>query len=90
MSDAKDWSSCNVISNLTIVTPTTDDANFRCSIDFGSGETATALIYSDSLLWSGDHLDTNRKFVPIPNYRYHIDIWHDGLYLRANASGVIV
>ena len=78
------------VSNLAIEIESPVSESFRCAIDFGCGEAATALTYPDSFLWSGDHLDENRKFVPISSCRYHIDVWFDGSYIRANASGVIV
>lgn len=78
------------ITALTIVLPDAVKVDFRCAIDFGCGDTAAALVYPDTIIWTGDSLDDNALFVPLADHRYHIDIWYDGTYVRANASGVIV
>ena len=78
------------IAELSIVLPDSMSPGFRCAIDFGCGDTATSMVYPDSIVWSGDNLDENMKFIPVHNHRYHIDVWHDGSIIRANASGVII
>lgn len=78
------------LTTLTFSVSDVIDATFRCSLDFGCGDSATAFTYPEIIVWSGDSLDINKNFVPIRNHRYHIDIWYDGAYIRGNASGVIV
>ena len=78
------------INTLTISMPDVIDEDFRCSIDFSSGDTATTFVYPENFLWTGDNININKQFVPVHNYRYHIDIWFDGVYIRANASGVMI
>ena len=78
------------LAALTVSVPETIDESFHCSLDFGSGETATAFTYPATVKWSGDHLDASKNFVPIRNHRYHVDFWYDGYFIRGNASGVIV
>lgn len=78
------------ISSLSVSFPDIIETSFHCSLDFGSGDQATNFIYPDMIIWSGDSLSVEKKFIPIKNYRYHIDFWFDGLYIRGNVSGVIV
>ena len=78
------------LTTLTITIPEIISEDFRCAIDFGCGDTATTLVYPENFLWSGDNLNYDRQFVPVYNHRYHIDIWFDGVYVRANASGVMI
>lgn len=78
------------LNNLTITLPEVVEEDFRCSLDFGCGDTATSFTYPENILWSGDNLNMNKVFVPVHNHRYHIDIWFDGIYIRANASGVMI
>lgn len=78
------------LTTLTITLPDKVDLAFRSAVIFECGDTATALAYPDTIVWSGDNLDSGLKFVPVHSKRYHIDVWYDGAYVRANASGVIV
>ena len=77
------------ITAMNIALPETVDAKFRCAIEFACGDVAAALVYPDAIIWTGDSLDVNGRFVPLHSHRYHIDIWFDGACVRANASGVI-
>ena len=77
------------IANMSFAFPEVIDAAFRCAIEFTCGDAATALVYPDTIIWTGDSLDVNSRFVPLHSHRYHIDIWFDGAFIRANASGVI-
>lgn len=80
----------DVITALTLALPDPIPDGFRCALDFGCGDTAAALVYPDTIVWTGDALDSNGLFVPLSNHRYHIDCWYDGACVRANASGVMV
>lgn len=78
------------LTSLTLTVPEEIDLDFRCVLIFECGDTATEFVYPTSIMWTGDNLDSSLRFVPVHNKRYTIDIWYDGAYLRANASGVIV
>lgn len=89
LQDNTEYVAVTDINSLTIVIPEIINEDFRCSVDFGCGDVTTDLAYPENIFWSGDNLNYNRQFVPVHNHRYHIDIWFDGIYIRANASGVM-
>ena len=90
LEDNTEYIATTDLTTFIITIPEIINEDFRCAIDFGSGSTATTFVYPENLLWSGDNLNYNRQFIPVHNHRYHIDIWFDGVYVRANASGVMI
>ena len=90
LEDNTEYVATTDLTTLTITIPDVINEDFRCAIDFGCGDTATTFTYPENLLWSGDNLNYDRQFVPVHSHRYRIDIWFDGVYVRANASGVVI
>ncbi|MGM9936892.1 MAG: pyocin knob domain-containing protein [Candidatus Ornithomonoglobus sp.] len=76
--------------SLTVTLPAADiPEDYAAYIVFTSGETATEIIYPDSLKWSGDDV-IDGVFTPLPLHRYNIGIWYDGAEINAVSRSVSV
>lgn len=75
--------------SLTVTLPEDIPEDYAAYIVFTSGETATELVYPDSLKWSGDDV-IDGVFTPLPLHRYNIGIWYDGAEVNAVSRSVSV
>lgn len=75
--------------SLTVTLPEDIPEDYAAYIVFTSGETATELVYPDSLKWSGDDV-IDGVLTPLPLHRYNIGIWYDGAEVNAVSRSVSV
>lgn len=79
----------NNVASLTLTIPSNMTETYASYIVFTSGETATEIIYPDSLKWSGDDV-VDGVFTPMTSHRYNIGIWYDGAEINAVSRSVSI